>query len=285
MKWTPLEIESLRRGVRANLSFRVIAQQIGRDYDVVCRKARAMGLKQEYRTQFSGKVIEFIREKFEEGWSNREIAEAIGDITGPGVQHIRNRLGLRRETRHPRAIAKMRERLQRNAKHFREREGMAPNELVGVRNRIAAAARGWPPECSPLMCDVLDCLEVRPRTQRELCELLGRPYPWGLCVRRGNRMLKILPMLGRMDLVKRNGRRGYEMTYALIGARRKPTLELSTREAGHDTADRRCDFTNDDGLDADDVRWREMLMSSMRGGPGAGRAGNDSETARDALAA
>lgn len=124
----------------------------------------------------------FLRRKHAEGWSDPDIADAWGGERRAVARH-RQRLELPSNAHHPRQRRQW-------AKMLRDmcadRGVSSLGELRSLVWRERALSQGWPAECSPVMCQILEVLEYGPKTRREICAVLGRAYHPQHCLRNGN---------------------------------------------------------------------------------------------------
>lgn len=200
--WLPSEDAMLRTTLE--LPSRVVAGQIGRTERAVHIRRRFLGLRKQRYTVITTGHIQQIRDLNAQHYTDQEIADTLGLDKGC-VNMRRRRMGLPSRAFGPRHIESIR-RMSRD--QCRENDVRSLAELKQLRRRVDAVKRGWPPECTPLMCDVLDQIETSPRTRRELCGLLGKTYHRckSLTTTGG---VSVMASLIRMGAVVRLGRRPY----------------------------------------------------------------------------
>lgn len=112
-------------------------------------------------------------EKYAAGWSDAEIAAAVGGERHAVGEH-RRRLGLP----HNAYSEHRRERVRRKTQEQLEREGLSSLGELRVRVfRQRAKRAGWPEDLRPRAVQILNALWERgPMTRRELADAIGMPW-------------------------------------------------------------------------------------------------------------
>lgn len=200
--WVPSEERFVREHYR-RMSVRAIAEKLGRTASAVYRWADRDGIMQRRRA-WTEDMDARARKLHAEGWSDAEISDEVGFCRrAVGEWRQRGGLGSNANSQRRRDAVAALTRLQC------EDNGVASlAEIRSVQRRMQAVRRGWPAECTPRMCDVLDQLLIEPKTRRDLCAAIG--VRWHRCkalqTSNGKSVLQALIDLG---LVERCGRLAY----------------------------------------------------------------------------
>ena len=224
--WTERESTVLRDAVKSKSTpFSTIARALGRTKTACYQRAYLLGFYRLHKyAPYGAEFDRFLRDKNAQGYSDADIADAWGGERH-AVSRRRNRLGLPSQAKSPR---------QR-----RQWSKMAHDQCLaeGVKNlaelrvkvwRDRAVAQGWPVDCTPGMCEILSSLEYRPRTRREMCAILRRPYHPQHALRNGRGQTLTAVLMAKGHVVAcgrrpfRKGRGNSEFVYALApGFRRR----------------------------------------------------------------
>ena len=170
--WTPAECEYVRVCRAAKVPASIIAKYLpGRTAKGVFQRARTMGLSVPQRFRATD-MVQFIRDRNAQGWSDSEIAAARG-VDRHAVTHVRKELGLpwNRFSDHVRRKA-----AAKTAEQCRA-AGLASLAAVRAKAfRDYARAQGWPDDLRPRAVQILNAIWDRgPMTRRELARAIGMP--------------------------------------------------------------------------------------------------------------
>lgn len=234
--WTVREVETLV-AMRGKATHKQIAEVLGRSVQSVYLKAQHMGIARKY-AEYGPEFDAFLKEKNAEGYSDSDVAEMWG-----GERHTvairRKALGLPNNMRGER----WRQKIVASTKRQLAAESLSSlAELQQITRRLKAFHRGWPPECTPLMCDILDFADAHEFiTRREFCAATGRRYHRCKSAQTTGGKSAFQALIN-MGLLERHGRRQFapgkgrtEYVYSLAGGvkRRKknPGLNQIAKEA------------------------------------------------------
>lgn len=178
--WTEQDVAFLRDNYRTHTA-KWIGRKIERTTPCVLQKAAAVGLRKTRcpRGAWRTEIVEFLRTALAEGLLDTEIAErwnALGKwpVDRRTVCYYRRRAGLDIGD----AVVLRRLDVKRDAlrTQLQVLQVRSFGDLQRRKVRRAAAAAGWPLNCSVFECRLLGLLaDGRPRTRRELAEALADP--------------------------------------------------------------------------------------------------------------
>ena len=172
--WTQRESTVLRDAVRSKSTpFSTIARALDRTKTACYQQARRLRVYRRHKyARYGAEFERFLRDKNAQGYSDPDIADAWGGERH-AVSRRRNRLGLPSQAKSPRQRRQWRKMVHDQCL------AAGVKNLAELRVKVwqdRAVAQGWPADCTPVMCQILAALEYRPRTRREMCAILRRPY-------------------------------------------------------------------------------------------------------------
>lgn len=148
-----------------------IARDLGRSAHSVHYRARVIGLHKERR--FGQVIIDAVREHHGKGWSDSEIAAAVG-CTRKSVSAQRIALGLPANDR----SEHLRDRVKRATRRQLDSAGL--NSLADLKREVVRKRcrdAGWPEDLRQRHLDILNALWDRgPMTRREIADAVGMPW-------------------------------------------------------------------------------------------------------------
>ena len=169
--WTPDEVEALRQLYR-RVPAHEIAELLGRTKSQVQQAGSRYGFHKE-ACPWDARTIARLRRLHARGWSDTEIAKAIGSERHV-VGERRAKLGLPSVLwsghQRRRVAAKTREQLRK--------AGVPTLGALRVKvYRDRARAAGWPEDLRPRAVQILSVLWERgPQTRRQLADAIGMPW-------------------------------------------------------------------------------------------------------------
>lgn len=182
-----------------------IAEMLNRPVKGLRLKAASLGLWKFHPYATLGPEAHvFFAEQHTKGYSDTEISEMWG-CHRQVVGRWRRRNGLPNNLYNKRHIAKVQKQIRRQLYEC----GVANLAELRVQgHRIEAMRRGWPEDCTPRECDILEAIEAGHDTLPAICKSLGLTYRPGKALHAGGN--SYTGHLMRKGYIVSPGRRNYK---------------------------------------------------------------------------
>lgn len=151
-----------------------IAAALGRSVSSVYAQATKLGLAARQHFASDAEIEQALRTLHPQGYSDREIADELGNTERHRVGVIRRRLGWSTN----KCSARFRRQVAEKTRQQLEAAGLESlAEVRTVAFRDYAARNGWPGDLRPRAVQMLNAMyDHGPQTRRQLCDRVGMPW-------------------------------------------------------------------------------------------------------------